>query len=76
MFGQRGLDASYETVRRWLLKFGSFLAADLSPTRFRVPNSRGLDRRLVKTEWRAKTAHKPSFREVAIPEAMSSIGLL
>ncbi len=76
MLRPRGLDVFCETKRRWLPKFESFPAADLSPTRFRVPNSRGLDRRLVKTEWRAKTAHKPSFREVAIPEAMSSIGLL
>ncbi len=29
MFAERGLDVSYETVRRWFLKFGSIIAANL-----------------------------------------------
>ena len=29
MFAERGLDVSYETVRRWFLKFGSTIAANL-----------------------------------------------
>jgi putative transposase len=29
MFAERGLDVSYETVRRWFLKFGPVIAANL-----------------------------------------------
>jgi putative transposase len=28
VFAERGLDVSYETVRRWVLKFGSTIAAN------------------------------------------------
>ncbi len=47
MLAERGLDVSYETARRWFLKFGPTVAANLRCIRLRVPNSRGLDRRLV-----------------------------
>ena len=33
MFAERGLDVSYETVRRWVLKFGSTIAANLRRAR-------------------------------------------
>ena len=33
MFAERGLDVSYETVRRWFLKFGSIIAANLKRAR-------------------------------------------
>lgn len=33
MFAERGLDVSYETVRRWFLKFGSEVAANLKRAR-------------------------------------------
>jgi putative transposase len=33
MLAERGLDVSYETVRRWFLKFGSTIAANLRRTR-------------------------------------------
>ncbi len=33
MLAERGLDISYETVRRWFLKFGSTIAANLRRTR-------------------------------------------
>ena len=33
MLAERGLDISYETVRRWFLKFGSAIAANLRRTR-------------------------------------------
>ncbi len=45
---------SDKTVRRWFLKFGSTIAANLRHTRLRVPNSRALDRRLAQTAWRAQ----------------------
>ncbi len=33
MLAERSLDVSYETVRRWFLKFGSTIAANLRRTR-------------------------------------------
>lgn len=33
MFAERGLDVSYETVRRWFLKFGTGVAANLRSAR-------------------------------------------
>ncbi len=76
MLGERGLDVSYETVRRWSLKFGSTIAANLRRIRLRVPNSRALDRRLVQDMWRAKAVHKLAFGQGAIPEAVGSLTLL
>jgi transposase-like protein len=35
---ERGLDISYETIRRWFLKFGSVIAASLRHTRPRPSN--------------------------------------
>jgi hypothetical protein len=39
LLAERGLDVSYETVRRWLLKFGSLFARELRRRRPR-PTSR------------------------------------
>ena len=39
LLAERGLDASYETVRRWVLKFGPVLARELRRRRPR-PTSR------------------------------------
>ena len=33
MLAERGLDFSYETIRRWFLKFGFVIAANLRRTR-------------------------------------------
>jgi len=33
MLAERGLDVSYETIRRWSLKFGTVIAANLRRTR-------------------------------------------
>ncbi len=33
MLAERGLDISYETIRRWFLKFGTVIAANLRRTR-------------------------------------------
>ncbi len=33
MLAERGLDVSYETIRRWFLTFGSIIAANLRRTR-------------------------------------------
>ncbi len=40
---ERGLDISYETVRRWFLKFGSTIAANLRRTRPRPSDHWHLD---------------------------------
>ena len=31
MLAERGIDLSYETVRRWALKFGTIIARTLTP---------------------------------------------
>jgi putative transposase len=33
LLAERGIDASYETVRRWVLKFGLAIAANIRGTR-------------------------------------------
>ncbi len=33
MLAERGLDVTYETIRRWFLKFGTVIAANLRRTR-------------------------------------------
>lgn len=43
MLAERGLDISYETVRRWFLKFGSTIAANLRRTRPRPSDHWHLD---------------------------------
>lgn len=43
MLAERGLDVSYETVRRWFLKFGSVVAANLRRNRPRPSDHWHLD---------------------------------
>jgi len=43
MLAERGLDISYETVRRWFLKFGSTIAANLRSARPRPSDCWHLD---------------------------------
>jgi len=43
MFAERALDVSYETVRRWFLKFGSVVAANLRRNRPRPSDHWHLD---------------------------------
>jgi putative transposase len=43
MLAERGLDVFYETVRRWVLKFGSNIAANLRRTRLRPSDHWPLD---------------------------------
>ena len=47
MLGERGLDISYETVRRWFLKFGSIIAANLRRTRPRPSDHWHLDEMVI-----------------------------
>jgi putative transposase len=43
MLAERGLDVSYETIRRWFLKFGTVIAANLRRTRPRPSDNWHLD---------------------------------
>ncbi len=43
MLAKRGLDVSYETVRRWFLKFGPVIAANLRRSRPRPSDHWHLD---------------------------------
>ncbi len=40
MLAERGLDVSYETIRRWFLKFGPVIAANLRRARPRASGQR------------------------------------
>ena len=43
LLAERGLDVSYETVRRWVLKFGSAYARNLRRQRLRPSDQWNLD---------------------------------
>ncbi len=47
MLAERGLDVSYETVRRWFRKFGSTIAANLRRTRPRPSDHWHLDEMVI-----------------------------
>ena len=47
LLAERGLDISYETVRRWFLKFGSAIAANLRRTRPRPSDHWHLDEMVI-----------------------------
>ncbi len=47
MLAERGLDVSYETVRRWFLKFGPVIAANLRCTRPRPSDHWHLDEMVI-----------------------------
>jgi len=47
MLAERGLDVSYETVRRWFLKFGSVIAANLRRTRPKPSDHWHLDEMVI-----------------------------
>ena len=43
LLAERGLDVSYETVRRWVLKFGPLFAKELRRRRHRPTHTDGVD---------------------------------
>ncbi len=47
MLAERGLDVSYETIRRWFLKFGSVIAANLRRARPRPSDHWHLDEMVI-----------------------------
>jgi putative transposase len=48
MLAERGIDVSYETVRRWVLKFGPAFAANIRPSRPRPSGTWHLDEVFVR----------------------------
>jgi putative transposase len=48
LLAERGLDLSYETVRRWVLKFGPIVARNLRHRRARPSDRRHLDEMVVR----------------------------
>jgi putative transposase len=48
LLAERGLDLSYETVRRWVLKFGPIIACELRRRRARPSNRWHLDEMVVR----------------------------
>jgi len=59
LLAERGLDVSYETIRRWVLKFGPIFARELRRRRSRPSSTWHLDEMVVRIEgerfwlWRA-----------------------
>jgi len=47
MLAERGLDVSYETIRRWFLKFGTVIATNLRRTRSRPSDHWHLDEMVI-----------------------------
>jgi transposase-like protein len=47
MLAERGLDVSYETIRRWFLKFGTVIAANLRRARPRPSDHWHLDEMVI-----------------------------
>jgi len=47
MLAERGLDASYETVRRWFVKFGPAIAANLRCARPKPSNHWHIDKMVI-----------------------------
>src|SRR6202171_4905022 len=48
LLAERGVDVSYETVRRWVLKFGRLIARNLRRRRVRPSDRRHLDEMVVR----------------------------
>ncbi len=53
LLAERGLDISYETVRRWVLKFGPAIARRLRQHRPRPSDRWHLDEMVVRIAWQA-----------------------
>jgi putative transposase len=51
LLAERGLDVSYETVRRWVLKFGSAIARNLRRLRPTPSRQWHLDESAPRTRW-------------------------
>jgi transposase-like protein len=56
LLAERGLDLSYETVRRWVLKFGPTIARNLRCQRARPSNRSHLDEMVVTVAGRDRMA--------------------
>ena len=54
LLAERGMDVSYETVRRWVLKFGPLFARELRRQRPRPTTQRHLDEMAV--SWSSPSA--------------------
>ncbi len=48
MLAERGIDVSYETIRRWILKFGPAIAANIRSRRVRPSGTWHLDEVFVR----------------------------
>ena len=48
LLAERGIDISYETIRRWVLKFGPVFARELRRRRPRPSSTWGLDEMVIR----------------------------
>jgi hypothetical protein len=69
LLAERGLDVSYETVRRWALKFGPMFARELRRRRPRPTTRWHLDEMAVAIAGRLALSHRPFLLLITCPAA-------
>jgi transposase-like protein len=76
LLAERGLDMSYETVRRWVLKFGPAFARNLRRPRPKPSSTWHLDEMVVSTQgqrmylWRAVDSEGRSWISLSNPSGI------
>ena len=74
LLAERGLDISYETVRRWVLKFGPAIARRLRQRRPRPSNRWHLDEMVVRIAGKRRYLCGPSITRARSSTCLSSAG--
>jgi putative transposase len=71
---ERGLDLSYETVRRWVMKFGPIIARGLRRRRTRPSYRRHLDEMVVRIAGKRMYLWRAVDHEGEVLDMLSSVG--
>src|SRR5437879_12367846 len=74
LLAERGLDISYETVRRWVLKFGPAIARRLRQRRPRPSDRWHLDEMVVRIAGKRMYLWRPSITRARSSTCLSSAG--
>ena len=76
LLAERGLDVSYETVRRWVLKFGALIARKLRQGRPRPSAQWHLDEMVVRMPGNECTCGAPSTTKARSSTCLFSVGAI
>ena len=76
LLAERGLDVSYETVRRWVLKFGPLFAKELRRRRHRPTPQWHLDEMAGRAKKRPRRWRLAAFATLAFVVGLAVIVLL